>query len=274
MATERCPKCGSEMVQGTRWVRDEKWGKGHEKIVPGAWVCPDPKNCRIIELQRESATFKATAQGLLDFQKQDRERIAELERQLEEAQTYKDRLRGECVGALTDAGACMLADTDPCAPGEVPRAIREILRASEARERELQGKLDEAKAEPLFSQRLVPKLIAERNAALDQVVELKEALEDLNGWITNWSPHRFEEELEYDDTKLRVTKALSNTSTTAQQRIEAIRREAVEAALAKLTKDDFRIQQWTSLMGNGWVSLTAETALAAILGEREADHAD
>lgn len=60
-------------------------------------------------------------------------------------------------------------------------------------------------------------LRSERDAALAQVGMLREALEDLNGWVTNWSPHRFEEEIEYDDTKQRVTEALSNTSATAQQ---------------------------------------------------------
>jgi hypothetical protein len=44
------------------------------------------------------------------------------------AEEYKDRLRGECVGTLTDVGAYMLVDSDPTAPGEVASAIRRVAR--------------------------------------------------------------------------------------------------------------------------------------------------
>ncbi len=41
--------------------------------------------------------------------------------------SYKDRLRGECVGALTEAGIYMLVSPeDPTGPGEVSRAIQRL----------------------------------------------------------------------------------------------------------------------------------------------------
>lgn len=88
MANERCPKCGEPLTN---------FNRGGELVFDCHY---DPKDCRIIELQRESATFKATAQGLLNFQKQDRERIAELESLLRASEARELVLRD----ALMDYG--------------------------------------------------------------------------------------------------------------------------------------------------------------------------
>jgi hypothetical protein len=45
---------------------------------------------------------------------------------LTEANDQLARIRGECIGALTTEGQCMLVDSDPTASGEVSRAIHRL----------------------------------------------------------------------------------------------------------------------------------------------------
>lgn len=104
-------------------------------------------------------------------------------------------------------------------------------------------------------------LIDERDAALDQVAVLREAALEAHEHVGA--------EGYSEGSEAKVLGALNNTSATAQRVKDEIERDALEKAMAKLTNGDYRIQQCSGVMGCDWVSLTAETALAAILGEKE-----
>lgn len=149
-------------------------------------------------------------------------------------------------------------EDDPDCPFNSAIHVAVIRRNSELHvsNAELERLLDEAKAEPLFSQRLVPKLISERDAALAQVGALREALEASQTWLYN-HPQQ-----EGQENRRKLNEAvLSNTSATAQQFVEKVRREALEEAVDRV---DAYVNQLHPPMGRAAAPLRA-----AILGEKE-----
>lgn len=121
MASERCPKCGAPMCE--EWSRELD-----ENLEPIAYqVCSaDRRDCRIAELERQLEAEKSENA----FLKESVGRHIEWSKSKE---SERDALKAE----IEEAKANELSGNS----GE----LEALLRASEARERELQGKLDEAK---------------------------------------------------------------------------------------------------------------------------------
>ncbi len=75
-------------------------------------------------LRARVADLKAKLLSAYDEQ---RSRADKAEAENARLSAYKDRLRGECVGALTEAGIYMLVSPeDPTGPGEVSSAIERL----------------------------------------------------------------------------------------------------------------------------------------------------
>ena len=248
-----CPKCGAPMCE--EWSRELD-----ENLESIAYqVCSaNPKDCLIKELEN---------------------RVAELTRELEEATQVEDEFY----------------------------AMQAQLRASEAHERELRGKLEEAKRDGDKLSKEVARLCSELNksdaaveeawhevakeksraddhagtiinlegkldAALDQVRETAEAVVVLRKAL-----EFFRDEVDCLDhaeevragsaaiNALKATSAVASATKTAQQRVEAIRREAVEKAWERFSNLE-RQQKEAGIVYT--YEEAVEAARAAILGSQ------
>lgn len=239
----RCKRCRSEMVQSM--LTEPGPQVGTSAITTGVTVgfgmkCPLPrKDCL----------------------------IKSLERQLEEAKRCEDERYAHRSFYRRN------------------HELESLLRASEARERELQGKLDEAKARgEMFAsldkawaegmERQNDSLQSERDAALDQVVALRE-------WIETTAQHpafcgaNCAKVGSYgaDTCTCGKVSILNDTSAAAHLRVEAIRREAT-AELMQALRDYGRHAAAIPELGVQGCDYDPEEGipctcgLAAILGEK------
>ncbi len=135
-----CPQCAKpkeprpEMVTLHRLIQDHEdasarfWredGLGCAPlggpVNPAAWTLADQRlaetKMRLVEMFDRLATARDEWKRRAEKAEAENARLT----------SYKDRLRGECVGALTEAGHYMLVSPeDPTGPGEVSRAIKRL----------------------------------------------------------------------------------------------------------------------------------------------------